>query len=165
MLARKALRTSTCTESALREASCRSRSHWCPRSGRAMITSVLIIALVAIALAYDIYVTVFDLCQRTVAPLPDDVDFTVYAKQEQDDGVEVIAWLAAQPWCTSVARIAEGAIPSIPGQELAGVALFSIVAICAHCRRPVAGYSDRARLSKLPFQFGTGFTDATSALS
>jgi hypothetical protein len=95
MLARKALRTSTCTESALREPSCRSRSHWCPRSGRAMITSVLIIALVAIALAYDIYVTVFDLCQRTVAPLPGDVDFTVYAKQEQDDGVEVIAWLAA----------------------------------------------------------------------
>ncbi len=23
-----------------------------------------------------------------------------YAKQEQDDGVELIAWLAAQPWCT-----------------------------------------------------------------
>src|SRR5271166_1845453 len=22
-----------------------------------------------------------------------------YAKQEQDDGVEVIAWVAAQPWC------------------------------------------------------------------
>src|SRR5262249_24263935 len=25
-----------------------------------------------------------------------------YAKQEQDDGVEVIAWLAAQPWCSGV---------------------------------------------------------------
>ena len=25
--------------------------------------------------------------------------FDEYAKQEQDDGVEVIAWLAAQPWC------------------------------------------------------------------
>jgi predicted acyl esterase len=25
--------------------------------------------------------------------------FDEYAKQEQDDGVEVITWLAAQPWC------------------------------------------------------------------
>ena len=25
--------------------------------------------------------------------------FDEYAQQEQDDGVEVIAWLAAQPWC------------------------------------------------------------------
>src|SRR5262249_6462114 len=25
--------------------------------------------------------------------------FDEYAKQEQDDGLEVIAWLAAQPWC------------------------------------------------------------------
>src|SRR5271155_2417416 len=25
--------------------------------------------------------------------------FDEYAKQEQDDGVEVIAWLAARPWC------------------------------------------------------------------
>ena len=25
--------------------------------------------------------------------------FDEYAKQEQDDGVELIAWLAAQPWC------------------------------------------------------------------
>ncbi|RWE76941.1 MAG: CocE/NonD family hydrolase, partial [Mesorhizobium sp.] len=24
-----------------------------------------------------------------------------YVKQEQDDGVEIIAWLASQPWCTS----------------------------------------------------------------
>jgi len=23
-----------------------------------------------------------------------------YVKQEQDDGVEIVAWLAAQPWCT-----------------------------------------------------------------
>src|SRR5262245_2752584 len=28
--------------------------------------------------------------------------FDEYAKQEQDDGVEVIAWLAAQPWCNGV---------------------------------------------------------------
>ena len=28
--------------------------------------------------------------------------FDEYAKQEQDDGVEVIAWLAAQPWCSGV---------------------------------------------------------------
>src|SRR3984893_13979811 len=26
--------------------------------------------------------------------------FDEYAQQEQDDGVELIAWLAAQPWCT-----------------------------------------------------------------
>ena len=28
--------------------------------------------------------------------------FDEYAKQEQDDGMEVIAWLAAQPWCSGV---------------------------------------------------------------
>jgi uncharacterized protein len=28
-----------------------------------------------------------------------DLLFDEYAKQEQDDGVELIAWLAAQPWC------------------------------------------------------------------
>src|SRR3974377_1512338 len=28
--------------------------------------------------------------------------FDEYAKQEQDDGLEVIAWLAAQPWCSGV---------------------------------------------------------------
>ena len=26
--------------------------------------------------------------------------FDEYARQEQDDGVELIAWLAAQPWCS-----------------------------------------------------------------
>src|SRR5919201_888939 len=29
----------------------------------------------------------------------DGLLFDEYAKQEQDDGLEVIAWLAAQPWC------------------------------------------------------------------
>src|SRR5207244_11256415 len=28
--------------------------------------------------------------------------FDEYAKQEQDDGVEVMEWLAAQPWCSGV---------------------------------------------------------------
>src|SRR4029078_8209305 len=28
--------------------------------------------------------------------------FDEYATQEQDDGLEVIAWLAAQPWCSGV---------------------------------------------------------------
>src|SRR5262249_11552444 len=32
----------------------------------------------------------------------DGLLFDEYAKQEQDDGVEVIAWLAAQPWCSGV---------------------------------------------------------------
>ena len=30
----------------------------------------------------------------------DGLLFDEYAKQEQDDGLEVIAWLAAQPWCS-----------------------------------------------------------------
>src|SRR5436305_1541559 len=32
----------------------------------------------------------------------DGMLFDEYARQEQDDGVEVIAWLAAQPWCRCV---------------------------------------------------------------
>ena len=30
----------------------------------------------------------------------DGVILGEYLKQEQDDGLEIIAWIAAQPWCT-----------------------------------------------------------------
>ena len=57
-----------------------------------------------------------------------------YAKQEQDDGVEVIAWLAAQPWCSGVVGMMGISWGGFNGLQIAArrpPALKAIVTICS----------------------------------
>jgi predicted acyl esterase len=60
--------------------------------------------------------------------------FDEYAKQEQDDGVEVIAWLAAQPWCSGVVGMMGISWGGFNGLQVAArrpPALKAIVSICS----------------------------------
>jgi predicted acyl esterase len=60
--------------------------------------------------------------------------FDEYAKQEQDDGVEVIAWLAAQPWCSGVVGMMGISWGGFNGLQIAALrppALKAIVTICS----------------------------------
>ena len=60
--------------------------------------------------------------------------FDEYAKQEQDDGVEVIAWLAAQPWCSGVVGMMGISWGGFNGLQIAArrpPALKAIVTICS----------------------------------
>ena len=60
--------------------------------------------------------------------------FEEYAKQEQDDGVEVIAWLAAQPWCSGVVGMMGISWGGFNGLQIAArrpPALKAIVTICS----------------------------------
>jgi predicted acyl esterase len=57
-----------------------------------------------------------------------------YAKQEQDDGVEVIAWLAAQPWCSGVVGMMGISWGGFNGLQIAArrpPALKAVVTICS----------------------------------
>jgi predicted acyl esterase len=57
-----------------------------------------------------------------------------YTKQEQDDGVEVIAWLAAQPWCSGVVGMMGISWGGFNGLQIAArrpPALKAIVTICS----------------------------------
>jgi len=57
-----------------------------------------------------------------------------YAQQEQDDGVEVIAWLAAQPWCSGVVGMMGISWGGFNGLQIAArrpPALKAIVTICS----------------------------------
>jgi predicted acyl esterase len=57
-----------------------------------------------------------------------------YAKQEQDDGLEVIAWLAAQPWCTGAVGMMGISWGGFNGLQIAArrpPALKAIVTICS----------------------------------
>src|SRR5262249_2469651 len=57
-----------------------------------------------------------------------------YAKQEQDDGAEVIAWLAAQPWCSGVVGMMGISWGGFNGLQIAArrpPALKAIVTICS----------------------------------
>jgi hypothetical protein len=57
-----------------------------------------------------------------------------YAKQEQDDGVDVIAWLAAQPWCSGVVGMMGISWGGFNGLQIAArrpPALKAIVTICS----------------------------------
>ena len=59
--------------------------------------------------------------------------FDEYAKQEQDDGVEVIAWLAAQPWCNGsvgMRGISWGGINTLQIAARAPAALKAIMPMC-----------------------------------
>ncbi len=60
--------------------------------------------------------------------------FDEYAKQEQDDGLEVIAWLAAQPWCNGAVGmmgISWGGFNALQIAARRPPALKAIVTICS----------------------------------
>jgi predicted acyl esterase len=60
--------------------------------------------------------------------------FDEYTKQEQDDGVEVIAWLAEQPWCSGVVGMMGISWGGFNGLQIAArrpPALKAIVTICS----------------------------------
>jgi uncharacterized protein len=60
--------------------------------------------------------------------------FDEYAKQEQDDALEVIAWLAAQPWCSGaigMMGISWGGFNGLQTAALRPPALKAIVTICS----------------------------------
>ncbi len=60
--------------------------------------------------------------------------FDEYAKQEQDDGVEVIAWLAAQPWCNGAVGmmgISWGGFNALQIAACRPPALKAIVTVCS----------------------------------
>ena len=57
-----------------------------------------------------------------------------YAKQEQDDALEVIAWIAAQPWCSGrvgMMGISWGGFNALQVAALRPPALAAIVTICS----------------------------------
>src|SRR5262249_30561206 len=57
-----------------------------------------------------------------------------YAEQEQDDGLEVIAWLAAQPWCSGVVGmmgISWGGFNALQIAARRPPALKAIVTLCS----------------------------------
>ena len=57
-----------------------------------------------------------------------------YARQEQDDGLEIIAWLAAQPWCSGAVGmmgISWGGFNGLQVAALRPPALKAIVTICS----------------------------------
>jgi predicted acyl esterase len=60
--------------------------------------------------------------------------FDEYASQEQDDGIELIAWLSAQPWCSGVVGmmgISWGGFNSLQIAARRPPALKAIVTICS----------------------------------
>jgi len=60
--------------------------------------------------------------------------FYEYAQQEQDDGVELIAWLAAQPWCSGAVGMMGISWGGFNGLQIAArrpPALKAIVTICS----------------------------------
>jgi predicted acyl esterase len=60
--------------------------------------------------------------------------FDEYAQQEQDDGVEVIAWLAAQSWCSGVVGMMGISWGGFNGLQIAArrpPALKAVVTICS----------------------------------
>ena len=60
--------------------------------------------------------------------------FDEYAKQEQDDAVEVIAWLAAQPWCSGAVGmmgISWGGFNALQVAARRPPALKAIITICS----------------------------------
>src|SRR5436309_5028257 len=60
--------------------------------------------------------------------------FDEYAPQEQDDGLEVIAWLAAQPWCSGVVGMMGISWGGFNGLQIAArrpAALKAVVTICS----------------------------------
>jgi uncharacterized protein len=64
----------------------------------------------------------------------DGLLFDEYAKQEQDDGLEVIAWLAAQPWCSGAVGMMGISWGGFNGLQIAArrpPALKAIVTICS----------------------------------
>src|SRR5262249_61733745 len=74
--------------------------------------------------------------------------FDEYAKQEQDDSLEVIAWLAAQPWCNGSVGMMGISWGGVKGLQIGAggpPALKAVVTICltdpryAHEPPPIGG--------------------------
>ncbi len=64
----------------------------------------------------------------------DGLLFDEYARQEHDDGLEVIAWLAAQPWCTGAVGmmgISWGGFNALQVAARRPPALKAIISICS----------------------------------
>src|SRR5271154_6925430 len=64
----------------------------------------------------------------------DDLLFDEYTKQEHDDALEVIAWLAEQPWCTGVVGmmgISWGGFNALQVAARRPPALKAIVTLCS----------------------------------
>ena len=64
----------------------------------------------------------------------DGLMFDEYAKQEQDDALEVIDWIAAQPWCTGkvgMIGISWGGFNGLQVAALRPEPLKAIVTICS----------------------------------
>lgn len=56
-----------------------------------------------------------------------------YLQQEQDDGVEIIAWLAKQPWCNGCVGLRGVSWSGIAALQLAAMAPPALKAIMPHC--------------------------------
>src|SRR6185503_8294908 len=61
-----------------------------------------------------------------------------YTQQEQDDAMEVIAWLAAQPWCNGrvgMMGISWGGFNALQVAALAPPALRAVISVCSTADR------------------------------
>ena len=56
-----------------------------------------------------------------------------YVKQEQDDGVEIVAWLAAQPWCTGKVGMFGNSWSGFTALQVAARRPPALKAIITHC--------------------------------
>ena len=56
-----------------------------------------------------------------------------YVKQEQDDGVEIVAWLAAQPWCTGNVGMFGNSWSGFTALQVAARRPPALKAIITHC--------------------------------
>ncbi len=56
-----------------------------------------------------------------------------YVRQEQDDGVEIVAWLAAQPWCTSKVGMFGNSWSGYSALQVAARRPPALKAIITHC--------------------------------
>ena len=83
--------------------------------------------------------------------------FDEYAKQEQDDGVELIAWLAAQPWCNGAVGMMGISWGGFNGLQIAArrpPALKAIVTICSTDDR----YADDTLLTTAALEWAFSFS-------
>jgi len=69
--------------------------------------------------------------------------FDEYAKQEQDDGVEVIAWLAAQPWCNGSVGMMGISWGGFNGLQIAARLDRCMASLPGRCRLKVEAHSAR----------------------
>ena len=66
--------------------------------------------------------------------------FDEYAQQEQDDGVELIAWLAAQPWCNGAVGMMGISWGGFNGLQIAARRPPALKAIVTSARQRIKDY-------------------------